>query len=53
LTMGLANLQSGVMVTRYDLLMAGSVLSVLPILLLLIIGQRWFVKGIATTGLKE
>jgi multiple sugar transport system permease protein len=53
LTMGLANLQSGVMVTRYDLLMAGSVLSVLPILMLLIIGQRWFVKGIATTGLKE
>ena len=53
LTMGLANLQSGVMVTRYDLLMAGSVLSVLPILVLLIVGQRWFVKGIATTGLKE
>jgi multiple sugar transport system permease protein len=53
LTMGLANLQSGVMVTRYDLLMAGSVLSVLPILILLIMGQRWFVKGIATTGLKE
>ncbi len=53
LTMGLANLQSGVMVTRYDLLMAGSVLSVLPILVLLIMGQRWFVKGIATTGLKE
>jgi multiple sugar transport system permease protein len=53
LTMGLANLQSGVMVTRYDLLMAGSVLSVLPILFLLIVGQRWFVRGIATTGLKE
>jgi multiple sugar transport system permease protein len=52
LTMGLANLQSGVMVTRYDLLMAGSVLSVLPILVLLIVGQRWFVRGIATTGLK-
>jgi multiple sugar transport system permease protein len=53
LTMGLANLQSGVMLTRYDLLMAGSVLSVLPILLLLIVGQRWFIRGIATTGLKE
>jgi len=53
LTIGLANLQSGVMTTRYDLLMAGSVLSVLPILILLIIGQRWFVKGIAMTGLKE
>jgi len=53
LTIGLANLQSGVMTTRYDLLMAGSVLSVLPILILLIIGQRWFVQGIAMTGLKE
>jgi multiple sugar transport system permease protein len=53
LTMGLASLQSGAMVARYDLLMAGSVLSVLPILVLLILGQRWFVKGIATTGLKE
>jgi len=53
LTIGLANLQSGVMTTRYDLLMAGSVLSVLPILILLIIGQKWFVKGIAMTGLKE
>jgi len=53
LTIGLANLQSGVMTTRYDLLMAGSVLSVLPILILLIIGQKWFVKGITMTGLKE
>jgi multiple sugar transport system permease protein len=53
LTMGLASLQSGTMLARYDLLMAGSVLSVLPILLLLIVGQQWFVKGVATTGLKE
>jgi ABC-type glycerol-3-phosphate transport system permease component len=53
LTMGLANLQSGVMTTRYELLMAGSVLSVLPILVLLVFGQRWFVSGITMTGLKE
>jgi multiple sugar transport system permease protein len=53
LTMGLANLQSGVMSTRYDMLMAGSVLSVLPILILFLFGQKWFVKGIAMTGLKE
>jgi multiple sugar transport system permease protein len=53
LTIGLANLQSDVMTTRYDLLMAGSVLSVLPILFLFIVGQRWFVRGIAMTGLKE
>lgn len=53
LTMGLASLQSGTMLARYDLLMAGSVLSVLPILLLLVVGQQWFVRGVATTGLKE
>jgi multiple sugar transport system permease protein len=53
LTIGLANLQSGVMTARYDLLMAGSVLSVLPILVLLVFGQRWFVQGITMTGLKE
>jgi ABC-type glycerol-3-phosphate transport system permease component len=53
LTIGLANLQSGPMTTRYELLMAGSVLSVLPILLLLILGQRWFIRGVATTGLKQ
>lgn len=53
LTIGLANLQSGAMATRYDLLMAGSVLSVLPILVLLVIGQRWFIRGIATTGIKQ
>jgi multiple sugar transport system permease protein len=53
LTVGLASLQSDVMSTRYDLLMAGSVLSVIPIVLLLIIGQRWFIRGIALTGLKE
>jgi multiple sugar transport system permease protein len=52
LTIGLANLQSDVMTTRYDLLMAGSVLSVLPILILFIFFQRWFVQGIALTGLK-
>jgi multiple sugar transport system permease protein len=53
LTIGLANLQSGAMTTRYDLLMAGSVLSVLPIVVLLLVGQRWFIRGVATTGLNQ
>jgi ABC-type glycerol-3-phosphate transport system permease component len=53
LTIGLASLQSGAMSARYDLLMAGSVLSVLPILVLLAIGQKWFVRGVTLTGLKE
>ena len=38
--------------SEYALIMAGSVLSVLPIALIFFFGQRYFVEGIATTGLK-
>jgi len=38
--------------TRYDLLLAGSVLIVVPVLIVFILLQRHFVRGIATTGLK-
>jgi multiple sugar transport system permease protein len=38
--------------TRYDLLLAGSVVIVLPVLIVFIALQRYFVRGIATTGLK-
>ena len=38
--------------TNYGLLLAGSVLVIAPILLLFVVMQRWFVQGIATTGLK-
>jgi ABC-type glycerol-3-phosphate transport system permease component len=34
------------------LLMAGSVIALLPILILYFIAQRYFTEGIATTGLK-
>ncbi|MFF3503352.1 carbohydrate ABC transporter permease [Streptomyces sp. NPDC003247] len=37
---------------QYAMIMTGSVLSVLPILLLFLLGQRYFVQGIATTGVK-
>ncbi|GGN49853.1 multiple sugar transport system permease protein [Actinoplanes campanulatus] len=37
---------------EYALIMTGSVLSVLPILVIFLAGQRYFVEGIATTGLK-
>ena len=37
---------------RWDLLMAGSVVSLLPILVLFIIGQRFFIEGIKMTGIK-
>jgi multiple sugar transport system permease protein len=38
--------------TRYDLLLAGSVIIVLPVLIVFLLLQRHFVRGIATTGLK-
>jgi multiple sugar transport system permease protein len=38
--------------SEYALIMAGSVLSVLPIAIIFFFGQRYFVEGIATTGLK-
>lgn len=37
---------------HWDLLMAGSVLVVIPLLVLFIVGQRYFTKGIVMTGLK-
>lgn len=37
---------------EYSLIMTGSVLSVLPIAVIFLFGQRYFVEGIATTGLK-
>ena len=53
LPLGLATfLQSQGFQTRWDLWMAGSVLMTLPILILFFAGQRFFIEGIATTGLK-
>jgi multiple sugar transport system permease protein len=37
---------------EYALIMTGSVLSVLPIAVIFLLGQRYFVEGIATSGLK-
>jgi multiple sugar transport system permease protein len=37
---------------QWDLIMAGSVLAILPILIVYIAGQRYFVRGIATSGMK-
>ena len=43
-------------VTQYDadyaLIMTGAVLSVLPVAIIFALGQRYFIEGIATTGLK-
>lgn len=38
--------------TDYALIMAGAVLSVLPVAIIFGIGQRYFIEGIATTGVK-
>ncbi len=37
---------------EHALIMTGSVLSVLPIAIIFLLGQRYFVEGIASTGLK-
>jgi multiple sugar transport system permease protein len=37
---------------EYALIMTGSVISVLPIAIIFMLGQRYFVEGVATTGLK-
>ncbi|MFC8600074.1 carbohydrate ABC transporter permease [Isoptericola sp. NPDC057191] len=36
----------------YALIMTGSVISVLPIAIVFLLGQRYFIEGIATSGLK-
>lgn len=37
---------------RWDLIMAAAVIVVLPLIVLFILGQRYFVKGIVMTGIK-
>lgn len=37
---------------EYALIMTGSVLSVLPIAVIFMLGQRYFIEGVATSGLK-
>lgn len=51
LTVGLTFFQ-GQYVTDYTLLMAGSLISIMPILILYVIAQKYFVRGIALTGIK-
>jgi multiple sugar transport system permease protein len=40
-------------ITQWDLLMAGSVTAVLPILVVFFFAQKYFIKGITLSGLKE
>ncbi len=53
LALALATLRrSAEMSTRWELVMAGSVVSILPMLIIFFLGQKYFVQGIALTGLK-
>ncbi len=51
LSIAIANLQ-GQHTTKYNLLMTASVLATLPILAIFAFGQKYFIEGIATSGLK-
>lgn len=49
--LGLAAFRNAFM-TRYDLVMAGSIVALVPVLILYICCQKYIVKGIVMTGLK-
>lgn len=51
LTVGLAAL-IGQYATKYNLLLAGGLISIFPMMLLFIFAQRYFVQGIVMTGIK-
>jgi multiple sugar transport system permease protein len=50
ITQGLVDLQA-LYAVRVDLIMAGSTLAVLPTLIIFLLAQRYFIEGIATSGL--
>lgn len=52
LPVALANL-SGQHATKFGLLMAGAVVVVIPVLIVFIVAQRYVIKGVAVTGLKQ
>ena len=52
LPVALATFATGDHQSDYGLLMAGSVILVVPVLVIFILFQRWITEGIATTGLK-
>lgn len=53
LPLGLAAFQSMIALkTPWHLIMAGAVVSILPIMILFLLGQKYYVQGIVTTGIK-
>ncbi len=51
LTVGLAALRSQYS-TLWNLIMAGALISVIPVLVLFVVAQRYFVRGVTSSGLK-
>lgn len=51
LQLGLSTLQ-GAHSTEWNLLMAGTVMSQIPMLVIFLLAQRWFVRSVAFTGIK-
>jgi len=51
LPLGLSTLQ-GQFTTRWDVVMAGSVVSIVPIAIVYLLAQRHIIAGVATTGIK-
>ena len=51
LPLGLSTLH-GQFTTRWDVVMAGSVVSILPIALVYLLAQRHIIAGVAHTGIK-
>jgi multiple sugar transport system permease protein len=49
--LGLSTFQ-GAHLTDWPLLMAATLMSQLPVIILFIVGQRWFVRSIASSGIK-
>jgi multiple sugar transport system permease protein len=52
LPVALATFATGQFQADHGMLMAGSVILVIPVLVIFVIVQRWVTEGIATTGLK-
>jgi len=53
LPVALATLQAGPRaLTEWNMVMAGAVVTVLPILVMYLLAQRWFVRGVISSGIK-
>ena len=52
LPVALSLYSTGPQAAQYGLLLAGSVMVITPIVLVFVLLQRWFVQGLAATGIK-